>query len=130
MTETGRVMSVTKETVVVACGGNPDCHACHGCDHGADGRLIEAVNHTGREIVVGDTVTVFLAPSRTIGVAFRVLIVPLLLFLVFFALSRPLVGMESEGGRVLVGVVGMAVGFASNLVWSRRMRLMAEILAE
>ena len=87
-----------------------------------------AVNRTEVPITEGDLVTVSLPAARTIGAAFLALIMPLLCFLLFFILSSPVLGLVSDGARVLAGTVGLALGFGVNLAVSRRPGLMPEIV--
>ena len=122
MTETGKVMQIGSHTVVVECAENPDCHSCTRCDQGREGRRMQALDRTGAPLKEGDLVEVYLPPAKAIKASFVVLIVPLLLFLLlYFSASRLLPGVH-EAVHVLSGFVGIALGFAVNILFRSKTR--------
>jgi positive regulator of sigma E activity len=88
------------------------CSSCHTCGllGGRTPRVIDALNSAGLQIKAGDIVEVYTSPSRAVGAAFQVLILPLLLFLAGYSGSGAL-GITSEPVRVLAGAGGLALGF-------------------
>ena len=129
MTQTAVVRKVSDRLVEVECAANPDCHSCSGCAMGKDSRLMQVLNARGLELREGDVVELYLSPGRSVRASFFVLIFPLLLFVLFAYLAgRVLPGLH-EALRMLVGVAGLAVGFALNLLFRGRTRDLPEVVA-
>jgi hypothetical protein len=140
MTELGIVKRVEGELVWIAAG--QDCASCELCGactssggerrreeapHGLSGGLrlfgsgrrqsdFPALNRRGVAVAPGDHVEYSVSPSKAVRAAFFVLVFPLLLFVLFFALAGWILPGASEGLRVLCGLGGLALGFGGNLL--------------
>lgn len=120
MKETATVMKIENERLTLGCIETESCASCgaHGlCNVNA--RTFEAKNPQGLALKTGDKVEIYMPSGKTVGTAFLVLIVPLLLFILFFQLAGTLLGWESEGMRALAGIAGMASGFLISFLYSR-----------
>jgi len=117
-------MTIDDGKIVVGCSAeNGSCASCAGhafCS--VKGRSYEVSNPENLSLAPGDFVDIYLPPGRTILTGFLVLIVPLLLFLLFFILSGRLFDIRDEGIRALAGLAGMAAGFAGTFLYSRKNR--------
>ena len=122
MTETGRVARITEGIVVVECNENPDCHSCTLCDKGDNGRSMQAIDRSGVSLSQGDLVEVYLPPAKVIKASFVVLIFPLILFMLFYYATSRFFPAVHEAVPVLSGFVGMAVGFALNVLFRSKTR--------
>ncbi len=120
MTETGRVARITSGIVVVECNENHDCHSCTQCDKGKNGRSMQAVDRSGVSLSEGDLVEVYLPPGKAIKASFIVLIFPLILFILFYYAVSRLLPEVHEAVPVLSGFVGIAVGFALNILFRNK----------
>lgn len=118
MTGKGIVRDVTEDSVSVLYCGDGDCEGCHSCGHMFEKKekILQAMNRTSRSLKPGDTVEVFLAPWKAVKAGFLVLILPLLLFLVFYYTGGKFLGIERENIQVLLGMGGIIVGFLINLL--------------
>ena len=120
MIETGTIKAINGSRIIIGCGDTEGCKTCGG--HGfcsVSERTYEAVNDRSLPLNVGDDVKVLLPSGQTVFAAFLVMIVPLLLFILFFMLSGRLLGITSEGIKALFGVLGLAVGFLVSFLYSR-----------
>ncbi|MGD1815740.1 MAG: SoxR reducing system RseC family protein [Pleomorphochaeta sp.] len=59
------------------------------------------------DIKIGDRLKIFLPPARTISTSFITLMIPLLMFPLFFIFAPT----NSEGYKFLFGLLGIAIGF-------------------
>lgn len=113
MTQMGVVERIDGRTVTVRCGTNPDCGSCESCLGSKKGHEFQAENRGGLALDVGDTVEVYVSPSKAIVASFVVFILPLFLFFALYGVA-PVVGIESEIGKVVAGLSGIALGFGFN----------------
>ncbi len=65
------------------------------------------------QINVGDKLKLYLPPAKTISSSFITLIVPLLLFPIFYLLSP----FKGEGGNFLFGLLGIVIGFIAVAIY-------------
>jgi positive regulator of sigma E activity len=95
-----------------------DCGGCSHCSLGSSEKetVVEACNTKKLPVAIGDTVEIFLSPWKAVRAGFLILIFPLLLFFVFYALGKHAIRIESEGVNILIGAAGIACGFMANLV--------------
>ena len=122
MTEKARVLSVDGDMVTVGCLASA-CAGCHSKDScSVKEQEYEAVNKKGLDLSPGDMVEIYLPPLKTIGSAFSVMIVPLVLFISGFLFGNRILKIQSEGMNVLIGLAGLASGFAGNLLVSKRLK--------
>lgn len=101
-----------------ACGH--DCKSCGGC--GPDTMTqVTAVAENEAGAHPGDTVRVESESRKVLGLAAVLYLMPVaLLFVGYFAASGPLG--QGEGISLIVGLCGMIVGFAVNILIDRRLR--------
>jgi len=120
MIETARIKSLNGNRAVLVCGDSAACEGCGGSGFcNVQERTYEGIIQKGLEVVEGDVVKVFLPGGQTVFSAFLVMIVPLLLFMAGFMIAGRLFGIESEGVRVLFGMIGLAGGFLLSYLYSR-----------
>jgi positive regulator of sigma E activity len=87
-------------TACKSCSGNMFCNV--------KGKTFKAkVDDNFEEINIGDSLKIYLPPGRTISTSFITLMVPLLMFPIFFLLLPS----SSEGYKFLAGIVGIIIGF-------------------
>ena len=122
MTETATVLKNNGSTVLLGCGIDSEtCKSCAGsafCN--VRERTYEAVLDAGITVQPGDTVRVYLPPGKTILAGFMVLIVPLILFLLFYFAAERFLAVEGEGQKALAGVCGLFLGFLMSYLLNRR----------
>ena len=119
MTEHVKIKAITDDRVLCSCTTSA-CKSCSGnsfCNIKV--REIEARLPGQLEIAVGDTVEIYLPPGKTIFAGFMVMILPLLLFGLFFYAAGGLLPSAGEGIKVLAGVGGLALGFLSSWLYAR-----------
>ena len=86
--------------------------ACKGCSGSmfcnVKGKTFSAkVDKDFEKINVGDNLKIYLPPARTISTSFITLMIPLLMFPIFYLLSP----FNTEGYKFLFGLVGIVIGF-------------------
>jgi positive regulator of sigma E activity len=150
MTEQGIVKKIEGQLVWIT--GEP----CVGCNHGLhcgscvspDGdpeysdrsghhelsilagrkeRLFAVQNTRSFALKTGDRVEYFIAPGKAVKAGFLVLIVPILVFFLFYYLTGLVWREAGETARVLAGVGGIALGFVMNFALKNRIREYPEI---
>ena len=82
-------------------------------------RIFEVRNVNNFELAEGDEVEFLLPSGRTVFESFLVLILPLLLFIVFYYIGKGIFGAESEGKNILCGLLGIANGFLIALFYKK-----------
>jgi len=149
MTEQGIVKKVEGQLVWIS--GDD----CTGCDHGAHcgscgpsvpgsenrgsgghgeilpvrrERSFAARNTRGVDLAPGDRVEYFIAPGKAIKAGFFVLMVPILIFFLFYFLTGVIWTGAGETARVLAGLGGIVLGFLMNFVLKKRIREFPEII--
>ena len=109
--------------VVIGCGDAGACKSCGGSAFcSVKERTFKAANSNNLDLKEGDEVSVFLPPGQTVLAAFMVMILPLLLFILFFIIGGRIFPSLSEGIKVLFGLVGLAGGFLISFIYSRLTR--------
>ncbi len=97
--------------------------ACEGCHAGAlcstKGKTFVARNSNEYALKQGDTVELYLPPGKTIFAGFVALMVPLILFPIGYYFGIALFPTSAEVVHILIGIVGMASGFALSGVFSK-----------
>jgi positive regulator of sigma E activity len=122
MTEKAKVLEVHGHQVELGFCDNEACKSCAGSICKVEDKRYRAVNEKGIRLEEGDLVDVFIEPGKTLLASFMLLIFPLVLFFVCYLLGEVLLGIASEGGRVLLGLGGLALGFGINLYVGRLRR--------
>ncbi|MBN2509722.1 MAG: SoxR reducing system RseC family protein [Spirochaetales bacterium] len=118
MTEHATVIEIHGQKVTLGCIASAcaSCQASGACS--VKESRYEALNKKDLALSPGDKVQVYLPPAKTIGAAFGVMIFPLLLFIAGYLAGSRVLGINSEGVNVLIGLGGLAAGFGVNLVFS------------
>lgn len=119
MYECGVVQKISKKIVTIKCGTNSTCAACKSPICKKKDRIFEVRNSQGFELAEGDEVEFLLPSGRTVFESFLVLILPLLLFIVFYYIGKGIFGAESEGKNILCGLLGIANGFLIALFYKK-----------
>jgi len=119
MYECGVVQKITDKIVTIKCGTNSTCAACKSPICSKKDRIFEVRNTQGFALAEGDEVEFLLPSGRTVFESFLVLILPLLLFIVFYYIGKGIFGADSEGKNILCGVLGIANGFLIALFYKR-----------
>lgn len=120
MTERAIVRHINNEIVTVACSQRESCESCSSSFCASSERTFDAINRNGIKINPGDIVDIYLAPGKAIGAGFRVLIVPLALFVGAYALSTLFIESSADGIRALFGLAGLALGFVLTVLHAKR----------
>ncbi len=120
MTERAKVLEVHDSKVELGFCDNEACKSCAGSICKVEEKHYSAVNERGLDLHAGDLVDVFIDPGGTLFASFMLLIVPLLLFFLFYLLGEALLSVSSETGRVALGVLGLALGFGGNLYLGKK----------
>jgi positive regulator of sigma E activity len=120
MKETATVLEIRKSSVLLQFHEQEECHSCKSPFCKGNDKKFTAGNPEHLALQPGDIVSVYLNPGQTLSATFLVLIVPLLLFILFFFAAGRLLGIESELGRIGSGFAGIAVGFFISYLVSRR----------
>ncbi|MDR1894451.1 MAG: SoxR reducing system RseC family protein [Spirochaetales bacterium] len=116
MIETGTVKAIEGRRITLACGDPLGCGKCPGklfCS--VNERRFEAENDRDLSLAVGDRVRIFLPPGLTVLSAFLTLILPLLLFILFYLGAEKLAGLKGELSRLGSGFAGLGLGFITAL---------------
>ncbi len=122
MKEQAIVTKVEADSAELFCPGSEQCETCGGkglCSISGHKKGFTALNTKNIALDPGDTVEIYLPPGRTILAGFIVLILPLLMFIVFFLAAGRLYPESGEGGRAAAGVLGLAAGFFKAFLFSR-----------
>lgn len=90
-------------------------------------RLFAARNSQSLAIKIGDRVEYFIAPGKAIKAGFLVLIVPILVFFLFYYVTGLLWSEAVETTKVLVGIGGIVMGFVMNFALKSKTREYPEI---
>lgn len=121
MTEKATVITSDGVTALLGCSiDSQTCKSCAGSPFcNVRERTYEAVIDPGVSVSEGDPVRVYLPPGKTILAGFMVLILPLILFLLFFTAAGRFFGVAGEGLKALFGVFGLGLGFLISFLFSR-----------
>ncbi len=111
MRETATILELQDKTVVLQFHEQEACKNCGSMFCKANERTFVARNDKNLDLHVGDKVTVYLPPGKTIQASFLLLIVPLILFFLFFMTAERLFGIETELAKIGFGLAGLVVGF-------------------
>ncbi len=130
MITTGIIKEINGENIVVEM-FNADSHSqstscssgnCAGCSAAGKGKLINAANTKKLPIKTGTLIEMEVSSLKALLAGFRVLILPLLLFIAVFMLAGN-VFHTSEGLQVASGFTGLGAGFLLNIFFSRKNRI-------
>lgn len=120
MTETAKVKSLNGDRATLVCNDSVGCRSC--CGKGfckVREKTYEARVREGLDLRVGDDVKVHLPGGQVVLSVFLVMILPLLLFLGGFLGAGRFLGVEGEGGKTLVGLLGLGGGFLLSFLYGR-----------
>jgi len=130
MITTGIVKEINEKNIVVEM-FNADSHFegsscssgnCAGCSAAGKGKLIDAANTKKLPIKTGTLIEMEVSYIKALLAGFRVLIIPLLLFITGFMLADNTFH-TSEGLQVASGFTGLGAGFLFNILFSRKNRI-------
>ena len=111
MEETGTVVEIRDQVILVSTAAKGACHSCSArgvCHMGGDKTMVvEARNLIGAQ--AGDTVRICLSSRSVLGAAFLLYVVPLLVFLGGFILGQALT--QNQLWAVLLGFLSMAAAY-------------------
>ena len=122
MTERAIVRHINNKVVTVACSQRDSCESCSSSFCASSERTFDAINRNGLKINPGDIVDIYLSPGKAIGAGFRVLIVPLALFVGAYALSTLFIKSSADGIRALFGLAGLALDFGLTVLRAKRIK--------
>ncbi|MCF6335263.1 MAG: SoxR reducing system RseC family protein, partial [Spirochaetales bacterium] len=102
---------------------------CASCSSKGKSKLIQAINIKNLPLKPGSVIEMELPTGKALIAAFRVLIVPLLLFITAFTIVGNIPG-TGEGLQVASGFLGLFGGFFLNFLFSKKykMKEMPEII--
>ena len=120
MQETAIITGIEEDKITVKVVQDEHCASCdsHMCK--AEGREFVAVDNAGLDLTIGDCVRVYFSPGKTILAGFMVLIVPCILFILFYFVSGAILSTSSQMLQSLFGVIGLAAGFVLSLVLKKK----------
>ena len=132
MITTGIIKEINNDKISVEmfdAGSTCSSGNCASCSSGGKKKLIEAVNTRKLPVKTGAIIEMELSSAKAMLAAFRVLIVPLFLFIAGFIIAGNIPG-AGEGMQVAGGFTGLVGGFLFNFLLSKknRMKEMPEIV--
>ncbi|MEW5814299.1 MAG: SoxR reducing system RseC family protein [Spirochaetota bacterium] len=133
MTETGKIIKIEGNRVTLGVCGEESCQACGGsCSIKEKERVFTALNSRDLSLQAGDEVEVYISAGKTLKASFMLLILPLLLFIIFYAGAGGIFKGASEAVKALGGVAGLASGFGINYLYKilRKQPDMPEIIGK
>lgn len=111
MEEVGRVVELSGENAIVEFEDTEKCRHCGAqsiCHQGPGGKMqTKAINEIGA--AVGDRVKVALSPGMSVFIAFLLFVVPIIAFIIAFAIVRALT--KSENFAIIGGFGGLIAFF-------------------
>ena len=122
MKETAKVVKIDKDEIILCFTEHEGCKECSSSFCSIKEKLFTAANPKKLNLEEGMLVRVFLEPRRTIGYSSLVLIVPLLLFVLFYIGSQRLLDLASEILEIGIGALGLARGFLLSYVVMKKHR--------
>jgi positive regulator of sigma E activity len=132
MTEKGRVVHIDDKTVTLKFLTHEGCDSCGSSFCNVEERAFTAHNNNDIPIEIGDIVKVLLPTGKTIGASFMLLLLPLLLFILFYRIGEIVLDNPGEGLTILFATIGLGVGFGITFLirWVRRERDYPEIIGK
>ncbi len=132
MITTGIIKEIKESDIFVEmfeAGGSCSSGDCANCSSKGKSKLIQAINKKDLPVKAGSVIEMELPTAKALIAAFRVLIVPLLLFIVAFSIVGNISG-TGEGLQVAAGFLGLFGGFFLNFLLSKKykMKEMPEII--
>lgn len=119
MYEKGIVRKVSDKTVTVSCGTEESCKGCKSIFCSKKDRIFSVRNPKKIEVEKGDEVEIYFSPGKTIFESFLVLIMPLLMFILFYFACDLIFDFKKEIYKVISGITGIAVGFISVFIYGK-----------
>ncbi|TFG63775.1 MAG: hypothetical protein E4H36_04760 [Spirochaetales bacterium] len=131
MKEKGIVTEITDRRIKLAFVDQENCESCGSKLCTVKDKVFFAANTGGVDLHLGDTVEVNIQTGGALSASFMVLMVPLILFILFFAGSGLLFHVKSDGIKALFGLAGLAIGFLVSLLsGKRKMTRLPEIIGK
>lgn len=125
MITTGKIKEINNDIISVEMfdtGSSCSSGNCAGCSSGGKKKLIEVINSRELPVKTGSFIEMELSTAKALIAAFRVLIVPLLLFIAGFIAAGKVPG-SGEGLQVGGGFTGLIGGFLLNFLFSKKNKL-------
>ena len=122
MKETAKIVTIGNDEITLCFTEHEGCKECSSSFCSIKEKLFTAANPKNLNLEEGMLVKVYLEPKRTIAFSSLVLIVPLLLFVLFYIGSQRFFSLKSEILEIGVGVCGLALGFLISYVVMKRHR--------
>lgn len=122
MKETAKVVKIENDAITLCFTEHEGCKECSSSFCSIKEKLFTAGNPKGFKLEEGMFVRVYLEPKRTIAYTSLVLIVPLLLFVLFYIGSQRILHIGPEIFQIGIGVLGLALGFLISYVVMKKHR--------
>ena len=127
MVERGIVHNIEGDLITLSC--REECASCGGgCSSKQKELTLQVRNVHGYTLHQGDRVEYFVSSGKALQAGFMVLILPLILFFVFYLLSRRISASLPEVVNVLAGFAGVALGLLSNILFKKGRREFPQIV--
>lgn len=110
MIETGKIKEINGAFITVACDDKGACKSCGNTFCSRPNHEFTAINSKQFDLKPGDIVDVYLPPGKIIKAGFILLILPLILFIVFYLIAKAILGKASDNLSALFGTAGIIVG--------------------
>lgn len=131
MKEIAQVITTDSDNVTLRFTEHEGCKECSSSFCTVKDKRFTARNPKHLDLSSGMLVSVFLEPRRTIAYSFLVLVLPLLLFVLFYIVSGKLFSASSEIARIAAGICGLALGFLiSYIVMKKRRETSSPVIDE
>ena len=132
MTGRGIVREITGNLAKLQYCNDSECGTCDSCAKlfGRKQAVFEARKPEGLDVSPGDVVEIYMSPWKAIKAGFLVLMLPLILFFLFYFIGSSWIAVENESVSILLGVAGIALGFLVNLArkMTRKQQELPEIM--
>jgi len=120
MKETGRILTITGKTITVRGGELGSCVGCSNDACKSAGSILNAENPLNLELKVGQLVEIDNPLGMTIKEGLVVLVLPVLVAVVVYALTAYRYPATSEELRAALAIAGLAAGFLG-VFWVRKL---------
>lgn len=118
MIDKAMVAKIDGHEITLRCGPQSACESCSTsmfCK--VDAREFIAANTNHLELNVGDKVEFYIPTDKSIRTGFILLMMPLILFLLFYFVAESVMKIDHPMIKVLIGIAGLAAGFGINMMF-------------
>ncbi len=120
MRESAKVIDIQDHIVVLSCIDQEQCKSCSNSFCGHKDRSFQAFNKKDIQLQKGDIVNVEIPTKSTIIVSFKILILPLIMFILFYFIALKLLRIPGEPLQGAFGLLGLGLAFLFNLLTKKR----------